>query len=64
MMWVMVKKIDVIKKLIKVCGKIDERDIHPGDEDPEHCYDSAQAKAMRMLTIKQLNQLVKEYEKK
>ena len=60
----MVKKIDVIKKLMKVCGKIDERDSHPGDEDLQHCYDSAQAKAVWMLTIKQLNRLVKEYEKK
>ena len=64
MMWVMVKKIDVIKKLIKVCGKIDERDIHPGDEDPQYCYDDAQSTAVSMLTIKQLNKLVKKYEKK
>ena len=60
----MVKKIDIIIKLIKVCGKIDERDIHPGDEDPQYCYDDAQSKAVSMLTIKQLNKLVKEYEKK
>ena len=57
-------KKEIIIKLIKVCGKIDERDSYPGDEDPQYCYDSVQAKAMRMLTIKQLNQLVKEYEKK
>ena len=58
------KKDDLILKLIKVCGEIDRRDIDPGDPEPDHAYEHVQIQAVRMLTITQLNKLLKEYEKK
>ena len=48
---------------MKVCSRIDDRDIKPSDPEPEHCYEKAQIKAVKMLTMKQLNKLIKEYEK-
>ena len=59
----MTEKQKLIEKLILVCGKIDARDIEPSDPEPEHCYEKAQTKAVKMLTMKQLNKLIKEYEK-
>jgi len=60
----MTEKQKLIQKLIIVCGRIDERDIKPSDPEPDHCYDYVQAQAIRMLTMKQLNKLLKEYQKK
>ena len=59
----MTEKQKLIQKLITVCGRIDDRDIKPSDPEPEHCYEKAQIKAVKMLTMKQLNKLIKEYEK-
>ena len=60
----MTKKETLIQKIITVCGRIDDRDVKPSDPEPEHSYDDVQVKAVRMLTMKQLNKLLKEYQKK
>ena len=46
----MTEKQKLILKLMKVCSRIDDRDIKPSDPEPEHCYEKAQIKAVNNET--------------
>ena len=50
----------IIEKLIKVCSQINKKNADPSDPEPEHHFqDVVLYQALRMLTNKQLNKLIK-----
>ena len=50
----------IIEKLIKVCSQINKKNADPGDPEPVHHFqDVVLYQALRMLTNKQLNKLIK-----
>ena len=49
----------LIQKLVKVCSQIDANNPDYNHEEPLYHFDLVTAQALRMLTNKQLNKLIK-----
>ena len=49
----------LIQKLIKVCSQVDANNPYFDHEEPQYHFDLVTAQALKMLTNKQINKLIK-----